>query len=292
MAFEVVVVGGGFGGLTVAALLAARGVNVCLIEKESRPGGCASTVEKFGYSFETGVSMYTSWGAGEIHERVFSELRLDPPEVRPLSPAYVVRLPDGTDFPISANREEFDANLAEAFPECFDIARAFYLELEATGDALRRVLVRVPDLPTASRTRRLAALGPELRNATRLLTNVTHTVEQHLVGASNRFRRFVDVQLQTFGQCESKDCAFLYAAVALTAPLRGMYDIVGGAGALADSLVESIRKAGGTVRFDTNVLRAVLDAEGNATGVDLLSGERIDATRAVISNLTVWDTYG
>src|SRR6185295_18447218 len=126
MAFEVVVVGGGFGGLTVAALLAARGVNVCLIEKESRPGGCACGLEKFGYSFETSVSMYTSWGSEEIHERVFAELPVEPPEVRRLSPAYVVRLPDGTDVPVSANREEFEATLAEAFPECFDIARAFY----------------------------------------------------------------------------------------------------------------------------------------------------------------------
>ena len=54
MAHEVVVVGGGIGGLTAAALLAARGVNVCLLEKESRGGGCAVTFERFGYTFEAG----------------------------------------------------------------------------------------------------------------------------------------------------------------------------------------------------------------------------------------------
>ncbi|MDQ3821229.1 MAG: hypothetical protein M3362_26600, partial [Acidobacteriota bacterium] len=31
---------------------------------------------------------------------------------------------------------------------------------------------------------------------------------------------------------------------------------------------------------------------GRAVGVDLLSGERVEATRAVVSNLTAWDTYG
>src|ERR1051325_4018704 len=101
MAYEVVVVGGGIGGLTTAALLAARGVNVCLFEKESRAGGCAASFEKFGYTFEQTASLYASWEPGEIHERVFAELRhTTPPEARLAEPAYVVRLPDGTDVPI------------------------------------------------------------------------------------------------------------------------------------------------------------------------------------------------
>src|SRR5262249_17737384 len=33
-------------------------------------------------------------------------------------------------------------------------------------------------------------------------------------------------------------------------------------------------------------------SSGAATGVDLLSGETITARKAVISNLTIWDTYG
>ena len=49
---EVAVVGGGIGGLTVAAVLAKRGVDVCLLERESQVGGCAASVEKFGYKFD------------------------------------------------------------------------------------------------------------------------------------------------------------------------------------------------------------------------------------------------
>jgi prolycopene isomerase len=71
-----------------------------------------------------------------------------------------------------------------------------------------------------------------------------------------------------------------------------MYAMRGGAGALAAALAESITKSGGTVRLHATALRLVYDGGGRAAGVDLLSGETVGATRAVVSNLTVWDTYG
>jgi len=80
--------------------------------------------------------------------------------------------------------------------------------------------------------------------------------------------------------------------VALMLPLWGMYAIRGGASGLAETLTEAIKKSGGTVRFNAPVLRLAYDAAGSIVGVDLLSGERVEATRAVISNLTAWDTYG
>ena len=71
-----------------------------------------------------------------------------------------------------------------------------------------------------------------------------------------------------------------------------MWAIRGGAQALADALAESLKKSGGSLRLNAPVLRLAYGSDGLPTGVDLLSGERVTATRAIVSNLTVWDTYG
>ena len=173
--YDVVVVGGGIGGLTVAALLSARGMNTCLLERQSQVGGCIARVEFSGYDFEPGEGLYTSFGPGGIYETVFSQLPVNVPTVSPLQSPCILRRVDGSDTTI------------------------------ASGD---------------------------------------------------------------------------------------LYSIAGGPASVAERLAESIKRSGSKVRLDTPVLRLAYDESGRALGVDLLSGERVLAKKAVVSNLTIWDTYG
>ncbi|HAF13285.1 MAG TPA: hypothetical protein DCK99_06205 [Blastocatellia bacterium] len=292
MVHEVVVVGGGIGGLTVAALLAARGVDVCLLEREPRVGGCASSFDKFGYSFEQGDGLYSLWQPNEIHDQVFSELPVDSPEVHLLEPAYVVRLPDQSEIALTRNTEQFEESLRAVFPECVDGAVAFYRKLTPLSQALRRSLQRTPDFFSVSKSRRAFSLVSEGRMGAEILTAARQTTLAQLSGVSSRFRRFVDVQLQSLIQGSSAQVAHLHAALALSAPHEGMFAIRGGAQALGNTLADSIKRSGGKIRLDTPALRLSYDSAGVASGVDLLSGETVTASKAIVSNLTLWDTYG
>lgn len=289
---EVVVVGGGIGGLTVAALLAARGVNVCLLEREPQVGGCAASFEKFGHSFEQGDGLYGGWQPDEIHSQVFSELPVEAPDVRLLEPGYVVRLPDQSEIAIAGNTEEFEESLCRTFPECADKAVALYRKLTPLSAALHRALRKTPDLLSASASRRAYSLISEGRIAAEILKSGHQSILQLLEGTSSRFRGFIDVQLQALAQATSAEVGYLDAALALSLPREGMFAIHGGASALANSLADSIRRSGGKIRLDTPVLRLAYDSTGAASGVDLLSGETVAASKAIISNMTIWDTYG
>lgn len=195
--YDVVVVGGGIGGLTVAALLSARGLSTCVLERQSQVGGCIGRVEFSGFEFEPGMGVYTSFGKDEIYERIFAELPVEVPRTSLVMQPYVVRLADGTDVELLSN---------ESF------VHGLVVDLQ-----LRAGLAR--------------ARGP-------------------------------------------------------------LYAIEGGPATLAERLAESIKRSGGAVRLDTPVLRLAYDQSGAAIGVDLLSGERVTARRAIVSNLTIWDTYG
>jgi phytoene dehydrogenase-like protein len=173
--YDVVVVGGGIGGLTVAALLSARGMNVCLLERQSQVGGCIARVEFSGHDFEPGMGLYTSFGPGGIYEKLFAQLPVDPPATALLTSPYIMRLADGND--VTIDEEE-------------------------------------------------------------------------------------------------------------------LFSIAGGSASLAERLAQSIKRSGGNLRLNSPVLRLSYDEAGRASGVDLLSGERVFARRAIVSNLTAWDTYG
>ena len=288
---EVAVVGGGIGGLTVAALLSQRGIDVCLLERDSQVGGCVAPLEKFGYRFDPTDGLYTGWANGEIYSRIFSELSVTPPRTRQLQPAYVVRLPDGEQVSVTGDLEQLESDISRAFPECREFAVAFYRQLSKIRSALDQVTQTDHKFFAGSIVRKALSLARHGTATLELSKYSSDTTDKHLGAVSARFRRFIDVQLQTLANGDSSQVSYLYAASVLV-NRRGMFSIAGGAAALAERLAESITQNGGKIRLNTSVLRLSYDSAGKAIGIDLLTGETVRASRAIISNLTLWDTYG
>src|SRR6266850_658691 len=292
MSYDVVVVGGGIGGLTVAALLSARGVKTCLLERQSQVGGCVARVEISGLNFEPGMGIYAAWGPGEIHERVFSELPVNAPQTRALDSAYVVRLPDRTDVHLSQDEAAFASEITKAFPECAAQAIAFYEATAKISTAWGRALRSAPELQTVGWAEKIRSFATEAASLQQLRRLRKKTALDSLRDTSSRFQCFIDTQLRAFAQTPIEQCTYLAASIALNLPRQRLYSVVDGPAALAESLAGSITQSGGTLRLTSPVLRLAYDSAGHATGVDLLSGETVVAKQAIVSNMTVWDTYG
>jgi len=85
-----VVVGAGFGGLTSALLLAKKGFEVTIVEKNSEAGGRARVWKEKGFTFDMGPSWYLM---PEVFENFFEALgrkRTDYYQLRRLNPGYRV----------------------------------------------------------------------------------------------------------------------------------------------------------------------------------------------------------
>ena len=131
---SVVVIGGGFGGLSTACYLAEAGADVTLLEKNEQLGGRASRLEVDGFQFDMGPSWYLM---PDVFERFFGHFGRSPDEfyeLERLDPHYRVFWKDGDKVDVlperDANREIFESYEPGA-GEAFD---AYLEESERTYD--------------------------------------------------------------------------------------------------------------------------------------------------------------
>jgi len=180
-------------------------------------------------------------------------------------------------------------NLRLVFPECADKAVSFYRKLASFSAALQRVLQERPISSPPLALVKPTLYFPRVRLGLNSCFEQTND-PQHLDGASLRFRRFVDVQLQALALADSAEVAYLYAV--LHSPRRAEvclpFVVAPRAGR---GLADSIKQSEVGSRLDSPVLRLSYDSKGRRSVLTLERRDR-DRIEAIVSNLTCWDTYG
>jgi all-trans-retinol 13,14-reductase len=69
--FDAIIIGGGLGGLLCGHVLSGEGFNVCIIEKNRKPGGSLQTFGRKGCIFNTGLNYTESLDDGQILNQYF-----------------------------------------------------------------------------------------------------------------------------------------------------------------------------------------------------------------------------
>ncbi|MFN2322078.1 MAG: phytoene desaturase family protein [Trueperaceae bacterium] len=274
MHVDAVVVGAGVAGATAAALLAAEGRRVVVLERDAHAGGCAASFDDRGFSFAVGATVGMGLEEGGVLRRVYDRVGLTP-RFAPVDPAIRVFVGDRT-IDLHADRAAWAAEIARAFPGEDAAKRRFWSEVAVLARGLAHASKRFPVLPLRTfddvvDTARAAhpALVPV---ALRLRATVADLLRRHGV-TDPVHRAFVDGQLVDAMQTTADDCAAPNGALALDVYRYGAQYVPGGLASIADDLLASVVQRGGEVRLKTRARRLLVDAAGRVAGVATRAGD-------------------
>ncbi len=262
---RVIVVGAGIGGLTAGALLAKRGYPVLVLDQALVPGGCASTFQRRGFTFDVGATQVAGLEPGGIHQRIFAELDIPLPAATPCDPACAVFLPGETE-PINVWRDpqQWQAERERQFPG----SEPFWKLMATLFHASWAFQSRDPVLPP----RNLWDIW-QLTKAVRPNTVITlpftfltvgDALRLYQLAENRRLKTFLDLQLKLYSQVDAEETALLYAATALgvsQAP-QGLYHLKGSMQVLSDRLVAGLEAFGGTLRMRHTVEQILVHDTG------------------------------
>ena len=138
--YDVIISGGGNGGLAAAATLAEKGKKAILFEKHNIPGGCGTSFRRGRFEFEVALHQLSHMGTPEKpgplrkqFKRYGIEDEIDWIQIKEL---YRVNFADGTGISIPVGRAECTNFLCEEFPEYKDnIIRYFETVYEFCAQA-------------------------------------------------------------------------------------------------------------------------------------------------------------
>jgi len=280
--YDTIVIGSGIGGLANAAFLSLLGKKVCVLEQHYTAGGYTHAYEREGYEWDVGVHYI-----GEVHKpstlrRVFdviSEGRLD---WAAMDDEYDRVVIGDHQYSFVAGRDNFAKMLIENFPAEEKVIYK-YIEL------IREVSRYTPKFFAGQ------GMHPWLASAYNkvrpfIVPKVFFQTTREVLENLTQNQQLISVltgQWGNYGQAPA-DASFLMHALIAKHYLAGGAYPVGGASAIARSIIPTIQKSGGEV-FTYADVDEILIKNNRAYGVRMADGHELMADN-IVSNAGFYNT--
>ena len=269
---DVVVVGGGFGGIASALRMRARGYSVVLIERLSFIGGRAQVFERGGYRHDAGPTVITAPFLFDELFELFDEKREDHVTFRALDPWYRFYFQNGKTFDYGPSLEKTNSEIGRFSPE--DVAGYSKL-LDASRAIFEVGFEKLADKPFSS----FFSMFKQVPSLLRLKSyfSVSSLVSKHIKHPQLR-QAFSIHPLLVGGNPFSTTS--IYALIHYLERRWGVFFAMGGTGKLVAALDGLLRRSGVTVVLDTDIETINIE-NGKATGVTTDSGDFYGADRVI-----------
>lgn len=266
--YDVVIIGGGLGGLACGTFLSKEGYNVCVLEKNRLTGGCFQSFGRKGKLLDTGIHYIGSMNEGEVLHQYFKYFGiLDRIKMRRLdTDAFDVINYGGKEYPFAMGHAAFAKTLSHCFPGEKAALNNYVEQLRTVGNLIDTDLLKKGKVSAGGIEYFSVSAATQLQAIT-----ANPCLQQVLAGSSLLYGGVKEMS------------TFYHHAMINNSYLQGAYRFVDGSMQVTDALTDVICANGGVVRTRSEVTRLVIEND-KLTAVEVNGEERIEAD-IFISNL-------
>lgn len=272
---SVIVVGAGPGGLTSAMLLANKGYEVTVLEKNDRVGGRNQKLQLGEFSFDTGPTFLMLTEVLEDMFRYAGRNINDYLTLKELTPMYRLRFKNNKDFYPTRDRESMMEQIKRLFPGD-EIGYDKYLKKEKKRFEKVFACLKLPYFHWFHYFR------PTLVRAIPSLA-LTKTIYQQLSEYFKHEEMKISMTFQSkyLGMSPWK-CPAVFTILSYMEHSGGIYHTIGGLNSISLAMAKVIQEDGGKILLNQEVKEIIVEKQ-KAVGVKLTDGSEMRADYVIIN---------
>jgi len=285
---KIAIIGSGMGSLSAAALLAAEGQEVIVLEQNYLAGGCSSSYYRQGFIFESGATTLVGLDPNMPLHFLLNKLKISV-DVLELDPSMRIYLPNGE---VLTRHKNLDAWIAEA-ERVFGAKnqREFWTLCYKISQFVWETSLRHTSFPPSSWKDMLGLVKnfrfKQLFYARWAFSSMQKLLQKYELDKNELFMSFVNEQLLITAQNHAQEVNVLFGATSLCYTNFGNFYCWGGMIGLIKPICEFIENKGGEIRLKTGVERVETTPQGYI--IHTQKGEKI-AVDKVVSGIPINNT--